>query len=161
MTKPLCISFILLLAGCSSTPSEKDKSNTTPETLWIPPAPGTIVAADSMKVTGDALNNAYFSVRLSVGEGNIGKKNKGFRYDVHATYGKAVADGIIIMPFGGEHLKPLLRRGDGYNYIIGFIPAINGDTTFHEYYRIGGDKEFIKIVPLKGYTINETPGIGQ
>ena len=114
-----------------------------------------IVAADSMKVTEDELNNGYFSVQLTVSEGNTGSHTDGFRYDLHATYGKAVADGLIIMPFRGERLKPLLRRGEGYTYFMGFVPGPEhgGDTSFHEYYRIDGGREYIRITPLKGFRI--------
>ena len=110
-----------------------------------------------MKVVEDALNDAWFAVQLRVSEGNTGRHTDGFRYELHATYGKAIADGLIVMPFRGERLKPMLRRGEGYTYFMGFIPGPEhgGDTSFHEYYRIDGDKEYIRIIPLKGFKIDE------
>lgn len=146
---------IVILAGCSG-PSADKANRSTSEMTWTPPPAGTIVAADSMEVAEDELNHAYFSVRLAVSEGNTGKPTDGFKYDVHATYGQAVADGMIIMPYGGANLRPLLRKGEGYSYIMGFIPgaAYGSDTAFHEYYRISVVNEYIRIVALKGFNIN-------
>jgi hypothetical protein len=60
------------------------------------------------------------------------------------------------MPYGGEHLRPMLRQGQGYSYIMGFVPGkeYGGDTAFHEYYKILGGKEHIEIVALNGFTID-------
>ena len=155
MTKPTFILFIMLLAGCRPAPSANNKPDIASGASWTPPPAGTIVATDSMKVE-NAPDNTYFSVQMSVAEGNSGKRTEGFKYNLHATYGNAVADSRIIMPFGGERMKPLLRRGDGYNYIMGFIPGdINGDNAFHEYYRIAGDKDYIRISPLQGYQVEQ------
>ena len=116
-----------------------------------------MVVADSMTIREDALNGGQFSVRLTVAEGNTGKATDGFKYDVHARYGQASAKGVIIMPYGGENLKPLLRKGDGYTFIMGFIPgrAYGSDTAFHEYYSIGVVNNYIRFVALKGFTINK------
>lgn len=110
-----------------------------------------------MKVVEDSLNNAYFSVQLRVSEGNSGRHSEAFRYDLHATWGKAVKDFQIIMPFHGERLKPLLRRGEGYRFYMGFIPGpeYGGDTSFHEYYRVDGHREYIHVRPMKGFNIEE------
>ena len=109
-----------------------------------------------MEVAGAELNHAYFAVQLAVSEGNTGKPNEGFKYDLHATYGPVVADGLIIMPYGGVGLRPLLRKGEDNSYIMGFIPgaAYGSDTAFHEYYRISLVNQYIRIVALKGFKIN-------
>ena len=108
-----------------------------------------------MKITGDPLNNFYFSVQLSVGADNAGEQTTGFKYDVHARYGHATAEGQIVMPYGGRNLQPLLRSSQGLTYIIGFIPgaAYDGDTVFHEYYRVTGSRDGIEIKALKGFTV--------
>ena len=153
MTRSLLAATLLLLSGCATNTEHQSHGGGKD---WTPPPAGTVVAADSMKVVEDQLNNAYFSVRLTVAEGNSGNTKDGFKYDVHAAYGKATADGVIVMPYRGERLKPLIRRSEGYNYVIGFIPgelAGSNDTSFHEYYLIVGDPEYIRINPMKGFII--------
>ena len=147
-------SLVILLAGCTGTPNSHKAEQAEG---WTPPPAGTLVAADSMTVTEDQLNNAYFAVQLRVSEGNTYRHSDAFRYDLHATWGKAVKDFQIIMPFRGEKLKPLFRRGEGYSYYMGFIPGPEhgGDTSFHEYYRIDGGSEYMHVVPMKGFRIEE------
>jgi hypothetical protein len=151
------ILFSLILAACkgATTGSETDGKKTS-KYSWDPPPAGTVVAEDSMKVVEDDLNNFYFSVRLSVADDNTTASREGFKYNVHSSYGHAVVDGVIVMPYRGEHLRPLLRPGKGYSYIVGFIPGSDygGDTAFHEYYRITGGRERIEISALSGYTID-------
>jgi hypothetical protein len=146
----------MLLAACTAPPSNRD-TQATGDSSWTPPPAGSVVAADSMKIVENYPDSRFFSVKLSVSEGNTGKHTESFKYDMHAKFGQAHADGRIIMPFGGERLKPLLRRGEGYSYIMGFIPgkAYGSDTAFHEYYHIIGGKDFVKIIPLKGFRVTE------
>ncbi len=150
----LIISGIVLLAACSQR-GEGNKNAASGS--WTPPPQGTLVAADSIPVAEDRLNNAWFSVKLLAGGGYSGKKNEAFRYDVLARYGQAEAQGEIVMPFGGERLRPLLRRGEGYSFIMGFIPGeeFGADTSFHEYYKISVVNEYIRITALNGFAIEQ------
>jgi hypothetical protein len=148
-----------MFMACNGPSSKNEDGTVSGSTRYAftPPAAGTTVAADSIKVAEDHLNNSWFAVRLTVSDNNTGKRKAGFRYDVHASYGAAATDGLIVMPYGGEHLKPILRRGAGYSYIVGFVPGkeYGGDTAFHEYYRISAAKEHhIDIEPLNGFIID-------
>lgn len=144
--------FVLaaIAAFCSCSGSGDSGSM---ERSWTPPAPGTIVAADSVRIVEDSLNNGFFGARLRVAEGNDGKA--AFRYDIEMHYGKAEGKGIIVMPYGGENLRPLLRVQDERTIVMGFIPGElgGGDTSFHPYYRIDGSRVAIKLAPLASYKI--------
>ena len=140
------VAFLLLL---SCAPTKHDPN-------WESPEPGAIIAADSIANTEDALNHSYFSVRVSAPAGKNPANQAVVVYNIHARYGAAEADGVIAMPRGGEHLKPLLRKDGSHSFIVGFIPgkAYGGDTSFHDYYRIDGDQQGITIVPVKGFVID-------
>jgi hypothetical protein len=142
----------LVLFGCGTPTTDEKKSWEG----WTPPAAGTIVVTDSMKVSADSLNDFQFSVLLTVSENNAQADRNGFRYDVQARYGHGEARGEVVMPRGGNNLQPLLRRDTGSTYIIGFIPgaAYGGDTSFHPYYLVKGSRQGIEVKALKSYSFN-------
>ena len=129
-------------------PAENEKT-AAPE--WAPP-PGSMIAADSMRVSEEVLNKFWFSVRINAGDA---QSSRGGDYNIHAGFGNAVADGQFSMPRGGEHLRPILRRDTGYSFVIGFIPgaAFGGDTIFHAYYRVSGSRREIKIAAVNAFHI--------
>jgi hypothetical protein len=153
--KLLCLPLlvVLLLAACNGSAPAGSEAGATP---WQPPAAGTTVASDSMKVD-DPLNNFYFAVKLTVSpENEHANGDYGFVYDVTTHYGPGAMTGTINMPPGGRSLKPLLRKAPegGYKYIVGFIAGkdMGGDgQTFQELYAIEGSRETIAIKPLKSY----------
>ncbi len=106
-----------------------------------------------MRITEDKLNQFWFSARITTGDTEEWVKNG--TYLIRAGFGNAVAASPFSMPAGGKDLRPLLRRDSGYSFIVGFIGGapFGGDTTFHEYYRITGSRNEIKIAALKGYSI--------
>jgi hypothetical protein len=144
------IALASLVAFCSCSGSKGSNSS-----QWTPPAAGVLVAADSVRIANDSLNNGYFSVYLRVAEGN--RPNDAFRYSVEARYMKAEAQGTIAMPYGGKGLKPSLRIIDDRTIVMGFVPGElgGGDTTFHPYYRFDGSYLSIHMVPLAAYQINK------
>jgi hypothetical protein len=110
------------------------------------PAPGTVIATDKMAVTGDTLNHFELSVKV-VADSDI----QAGVYDVDVAYGPNKATGKFMMPKGGEHLRPVLRRGAGPNsFVVGFM--IKGDTTFYDYYEVKCDRQAIRMDYLKSYT---------
>lgn len=138
------------LWGCSG------ESGSSKEKAWTPPAAGTLVAADSIALQNDFAG--YFSVYLRVAEGNNPGPKSAFRYNLEAHYGAAEALGVIAMPYGGERLRPILRREDSLTMLLGFrpsdVPGIE-DTTFHPYYKIGASRISIKLIPLASYSFEE------
>lgn len=146
-------SLLLIMASCSNTGQESATGAQKPR--WNPPAAGSPVVSDSMTVSLDPLNDFRFAVSLRVAAGQEPGTTQGFRYDVHATYGHAEADGMVVMPAGGEHLKPLLRKAGDTGFVVGFIPGkdFGGDSSFHEYYSIAVGKQGIAIKPLKSFTL--------
>ena len=149
----LCIFFLLLLAACQSSPE-------TIKQGWIPPAAGTVIANDSMKIN-DKLNDFYFALKLTVSDENKETAiDYGFVYDVVTHYGPNNAESKIMMPRGGKRLQPLVRKdpANDNTFIIGFIPDKNmgGDgKTFKEYYAVKalvvGNITSIKLEKLKDY----------
>lgn len=89
---------------------------------------GALLAADSMRVSEEKLNDFYFSVRL------LATGIKG-NYDVLAAYGPNDGNGRLVMPRGGEGLCPVLRPGpETYSYEIGFRQG--NDSTFYPYFSV-------------------------
>ncbi len=157
MTRISPIFILLFFLSCTNDHPGGSNAAEPPAILpsWNVPAPGTLIAADSVKATDAAPNDFYFSVKLTVPDIATAAGTHGPVYDLHAAYGLAEANGVVVMPVGGEHLQPLLRRQDEHNFIIGFIPGkdYGGDSSFHEYYRVTGSRRDIQIVPLKGFSI--------
>jgi hypothetical protein len=139
----LCI-FTSLLFSCNNggeTPTEKLQQAVDNNTL----APGTIVAADSMPVVEDKLNDFVFAVRVIAGK----KVNKG-HYDIEAAYGHNIAQSSFVMPKHDYPLIPVLKRtGEPYTYIIGFYTK--DDTTFYDYYQVRAERGTILMIYTKGY----------
>jgi hypothetical protein len=109
------------------------------------PAPGTIVAADSVKIVEDSLNKMTFSVKV-VADSAVAKGV----YNVDVAYGPNIAHGSFTMPKGGEHLAPALRKGKGNTYIIGFRQK--QDTTFHGYVEVSCASNVTRIQYLYHYS---------
>lgn len=150
----LFILVLVFLSGCRQPSAGTDKTTTSTE--WTPPAAGSIVAADSMKVD-DKLNDFYFAVVLTSSHKNKeGGNDYGFVYDLDAHFGPNDAMSSITMPKGGRNLQPLLRKVDNeeYGYIIGFIPgkSMGGDgNTFMPYYLVKAVKTAANVaIEIKG-----------
>lgn len=89
---------------------------------------GSLLSADSMKVSGESLNDFYFSVRL-LATGIRGN------YEVQAAYGPNDGKGRMVMPRGGENLCPQMRPGpEMHSYEIGF--SRGNDTSFYPYFLV-------------------------
>jgi hypothetical protein len=140
-TFPLIFCAFLLLAACGS-----GGENTKPD--FTPPAAGSIIASDSMRISEDVLNETYFSVRILTTPRSA---EKGI-YEIAIGYGNnRVTDGFT-MPAGGERLQPLLRPGaDANNYVIGFEYKGN----FYEYVGITGSRNRIEVNYLKYYNFRK------
>lgn len=131
------------LAACTGENKETPDHNAT-ETMEALPA-GTIIAADSMPVKEEQLNNFVFSAKVTT----TPKTAKG-NYMVDAAWGYNTAQSEIIMPKNDYPLIPVLQRtAEPYTYIIGFY--IKGDTTFYDYYKISAQRGSITMGYTKGY----------
>ena len=127
----------IVTAGCLSNPDEPQ--HTAVDTAEVPtPAPvvGETIAIDSMKVTDDPMHNYYFIVEIA------GTDKQGV-YSVLGIWGLFLAESSFTMSRGGKYLVPVLQRtNQPYTYNIGFYK--DGDTTFHEYYQVKGQRGQIK-----------------
>jgi hypothetical protein len=137
---------LILLSSCSSRNSQSVADNVGKQEAWRNTAtPGTIVAADSMKVP-DPLNEYYFSVKvLASSESDSGK------YDLHVAYANNEARTSFALPKGGkETLLPAVRKGpEPFSYIVGFHKGT--DTAFHDYVLVEANKGQTKMKYLKAY----------
>ena len=131
----------VVLSACSDT----GNSNIEQKAKQFP-KPGTIVAKAEMPVTEDKLNHFTFSVKV-IADSNV----KAGVYDVDADFGPNFAEGQLIMPKGGEHLLPVIRKGTApYTYIIGF--KADNDTTFYDYFEVSSNRSVTKMQYVKAYT---------
>lgn len=106
----------------------------------------TLLAADSVVVIEDTLNNTRLSVKLLTSD----KTAKGI-YNVNAAWGGNIADAKFTLPKGGEKFKPALHREPApYTFMIGF--HMEDDTTFYPYYQVKAEHGTIKMNYVKSYT---------
>ncbi len=132
--RPLIIVCCLLLLSCGSK---------TP--VRVAPAAGTVVAADSIPIAEDPLNESQFTVKVTATEASDSGE-----YDIEATWGYNIANGTIRLPKDLEHATPAIRRDTpAYNYMVGFF--VEGDSTFHDYYSVAGERGAIKMKYVKTY----------
>ncbi len=106
---------------------------------------GSVIAADSIPVAEDQLNHTQFTVQVYTTDSLN-------TYEIEANWGYNTAISTIKMPIGGEHFKPLLRRGDStYSYIIGF--HFDKDTIFHDYYEVSARRGQIAMKYIRAYVM--------
>ena len=138
--KKVFVSFsaasLLLLAAC----------NNSKKTEAILPAPGTVIDSISEDVKEDKLNDDISKVVVTADTGI-----KGGIYDVHAEFGKNIADGKFTMPKGLTAYTVKVKKTDTpYMYMVGFL--LPDDTTFHPYLQVKADKVAIGMKYVKSYT---------
>ena len=114
------------LFSCGSGPAEKEEGITEEVSDFILPPPGTIVASDST-VIKDGLNNFHFKVRVETNE----HTRKG-TYTIVVEYGPNEKSSMFTLPKGGERLPVSIKKGDEYEYIVGFTYQ----GKFYEYYQV-------------------------
>lgn len=137
---PIYISLIIYSA-CQSKQASNPGNNT------LKTEAGIVIAADTTDIIEDKLNNQLFSVTVFTNDSSINGS-----YDIETAWGYNTAYTSIRMPYGGEHFKPIIRKGNSpYTYVIGF--NYDDDTTFREYYEINGNKGQIKARYTRSYTI--------
>ena len=137
-------SYIILAAAILFTACKSGDSNKVDYTKM--PA-GTLVAADSMRVVEDTLNNFHFSVRVLTNEKTADKG----QYAVKTAWGFNEGETAFTLPKGGEHFTQVLRRQPApYTYNIGF--NMDDDTTFYDYFEVKGEYGTIKMRYTKSYT---------
>lgn len=127
--KKLAFILVPLLAACGGSDSVQDIVH-----FYAPPA-GTVVAADSIPVTEDNLNDFYYSVRLTATDSST----EG-RYDLDAAYGLNEAHSVMAFPKLTKTIRPAIRLDTTmpYSYIIGFY--YEGEQQFNDYARVSARK---------------------
>jgi len=146
MKKAILLPFLfLMLQACSNGRKEALSDGSTDQ--YTAPGAGSIVVESSMPITEDKLNHFNFSVKV-VTDSNSSTKGS---YNVETEYGYNIAVGKFDMPAGGEHLKPVLKKGaEPYTYIIGFV--YGSDSTFHDYFQVSGGHKKIEMRYIKLYS---------
>lgn len=136
----LIIPVSCCLLSCNFFSGNPKRPNNSP---LLPP--GSVIAADSTPIADDQLNHTQFTVEVSTTDSLN-------TYDVEAGWGYNTAISTIKMPIGGEHFKPLLRKGDSsYSYIIGF--HFDNDTIFHDYYEVTAQRGQIAMKYIRAYVM--------
>lgn len=122
-----CIGIIFILISCNENGNGVGHDY---HPFYAPPA-GTIIAADSIPIDEDELNDFYFAVKILSAE--MSEEGK---YNLQAHFGHNDATTQLVYPLLEKPLKPALKRDDKikYSYLIGFI--YEGDSVFHEYAKI-------------------------
>lgn len=123
-----------LLAACGVSNNEDQVSY----------KPGEVVAADSMAVQDDELNNRQYMIKLTATDSpNV--------YNMNVAFGYNAAQRNITLPDLDGNLKPAVKRDTGeYAYVVGF--TYNDDTSFHDYMRVWADSGLIQMRYLKAYS---------
>lgn len=146
--------FVVVLLFAASCKNSKPNDNAGQEQEWQVPPAGTIVAADSISLKKELTKGLHFSIQLKVPE--TPSQSGVQHYLLQAKYGHGEAHSEIVMPRGGTHLQPLIRRKDEHHFVIGFVPgkAFGHDTSFYEYYQVSGNMQGISVEALNGFQIN-------
>jgi hypothetical protein len=142
--------LVLTLSACGNTDNTADNDSVS----FYAPAPGTVIAADSMRIKEDNLNELYYSVSVTA----TGNSVEG-AYMLRAAHGYNEAQSEIKFPKLTQSLTPAIRRDEQmpYSYIIGF--KYDNDTTFNDYIRVfakrmPGVATQIELRYLKSYYID-------
>ena len=95
------------------------------------PAANTIIAADSIKVEDDPLNELFFAVRLTSTDSSSAGS-----YLLEAHYGFNEAKTEIRFPKLQQTIHPAIEQDPTmpYSYLVGF--RYQDDSVFHEYARL-------------------------
>jgi hypothetical protein len=133
----LMLAACAFVAACNATKQGTDFASLPANTL---------LAADSVKVVEDSLNNTFFSVKLLTSD----KTAKGI-YNVNAAWGYNIAASKFTLPKGAEQFKPALHREAApYSFMIGF--HMEDDTTFYPYYQVKAEEGTIKMNYVRSYS---------
>lgn len=146
--KYLLLIVLLIIASCGNSGTSE------PIEHFYAPATGTIIAADSMRITEDSLNELYYTVRITAGDSSVAG-----RYKMYAAHGYNEAESELVYPKLTQCLKPAIRRDETmpYSYIIGF--KYNDDDTFRDYARVSANRipglqTQIELRYLKAYYVD-------
>jgi|GEM_PF-1807623 len=137
----------LLITSCNNnTKNNGDRTSDRNEYNGVHFPPGSVVAADSVRIP-DPLNELFFTVKLLSNE-----HSQNGTYDVIAAYGHNDAETQITFPPGSSNpIKPAIKKGDdATSFVIGFYET--GDTTFHEYFLVQSTKGHTSMKYIRSYS---------
>lgn len=135
-----------LLAACGDAQTGKASLPEREDTAVVP-ASGTVIAADSMRITDDLLNLSYFSVRVVANDYSAQGT-----YTIQAAYGYNTAESMMTMPRGGAHLRPMLRKGkEPYTYILYFL----WQGKPYDYFLVQARRGEIRMQHTNAYVLDE------
>lgn len=136
-----------MAAACDeSQPVSKNEEPQTDTAEFVPAAPGTVMAADSV-VVPESPNKFHFKVKVLANE-----YTKKGTYTISVVYGPDSNSSMFTMPKGAAHLLPVMKRAEGYSYIIGFVYR----EQFYEYYNVTfrfGRPHTTKVSLVKAYVL--------
>ena len=124
------LAFLLLIVACNANEEPADSM-----THFYAPKAGTIVAADSFRITENELNEFYYAVKII----STDSSNKGY-YFLDAHWGHNDAQTELAYPVLQEEIIPAIERDrtKPYAYILGF--KYRNNDTFHDYAEIKATK---------------------
>lgn len=146
MKQFLAASLLILLAACDNQPVAQ-KEEVDAKAAFVPAAPNTVMAEDSVKVP-ESPNNFSFKVKVIATEYTA----KQGTYTIAMVYGPDSNASMFTMPKGAAHLLPELKKKEGYHFIIGFTYM----GQFYEYYDVTftyGFPHTTKVHLIKAYVL--------
>lgn len=145
---------LLLLIACSNSDTSADSSQKKTSVHFYAPAAGTIVAADSIPVTEDELNDFYYSIYITATS-----HSKEGKYMLDVSFGQYKARDELVYPELTREIVPAVRIDNSmpYSYIIGFY--FKGEQKFNDYARVsaapsGPTTRQIEMKYIKSYYVD-------
>ena len=140
--------FIAAVAfsSCSDSPKNSEQTPKDEKAEFVPAEPNTVMVADSVEIT-ESPNK--FDLKVKVIANEYTKKGT---YTIAVIYGPDSNASMFTMPKGAAHLLPEMKRGGGYNFIIGFTYM----GKFYEYYEVKftyGNPHTTKLSLIKAYVL--------
>jgi hypothetical protein len=141
------LTIVLALLSCNEPQPKNTEVAKDAPIEFVPAEPGTVMAEESVAVLESRPNN--FSFRVKVLANEYTKKGT---YTIAVIYGPDSNASMFTMPKGAAHLLPEMKKGDGYNYIIGFTYM----GKFYDYYEVifdPGPPHRAKVSLVKAYVL--------
>ncbi len=138
---------ILSLIACNDKPQKTQEEHKDEQAEFVPAAPGTVMAEESVIVKESSPNNFRFKVKLMANE--LTKKGT---YTIAVLYGPDSNASMFTMPKGAAHILPEMKKGAGYSYIVGFTYM----DQFYDYYEVSfdpGPPHRAKVGLIKAYVL--------
>lgn len=151
MKKYLQLLSLLVITACNSSEKKESANNIT---HFYAPEEGTVIAADSIPITEDTLNDFYYSIKLT---STFMSEDGSYRMNV--AYGHNDAQSDIVYPKLTGKVTPAVQldKSIPYTYNIGFY--LDGSDEFKDYARVSARKGYsgkqeIELKYIKTYYVD-------